>query len=135
MLGGCHCGAIRYRVEGQPNFSALCHCTDCRRHAGAPMVGWAMFPEKALKVEKGAPKIYRSSEHGRRHFCPDCGTGLFYVNAQVLPGIIDIQSATLDDPAALAPQMHIQVAERIGWMAHVHELPAFERYPPPPGNG
>ena len=132
MLGGCHCGAIRYRVDGQPNFSALCHCSDCRRHAGAPMVGWAMFPQAALKIEKGAPTIYRSSEHGRRHFCPDCGTGLFYINEQMLPGIIDVQSATLDDPAALEPQMHIQVAERIGWMAKAHELPAFERYPPPP---
>ncbi len=132
MLGGCHCGAIRYRVDGQPNFHALCHCSDCRRHAGAPMVGWAMFPEAALKIEKGAPKIYRSSENGRRHFCPECGTGLFYANAQVLPGIIDVQSATLDDASALAPQTHVQAAERLGWMAKAHELPMFERYPPPP---
>lgn len=50
----------------------------------------------------------------------------------MLPGVIEIQSATLDDPSALAPQMHIQVAERIGWMETAHELPAFERYPPPP---
>jgi hypothetical protein len=25
---------------------------------------------------------------------------------------------------------HIQVAERIRWMARAHELPTFERYPP-----
>src|ERR687895_266790 len=89
MLGGCHCGAIRYRVEGTPRTHALCHCSDCRRHAGAPMVSWAMFARDAVKIEKGAVKIYHSSEHGRRHFCPDCGTGLFYCNEQVLPGIID----------------------------------------------
>jgi hypothetical protein len=132
MQGGCHCGAIRYRLEGGPRTHALCHCTDCRRHAGAPMVGWAMFAHDALKIEKGAAKIYRSSEHGRRHFCPECGTGLFYTNEQALPGIIDVQSATLDDPNAFAPQVQIQIADRIGWMARAHELPAFDRYPPQP---
>jgi hypothetical protein len=71
-----------------------------------------------------------SSEHGRRHFRPDCGTGLFYTNAEMLSGIIDIQSATYDDPASVPARAHIQVAERIRWMERAHELPAFERYPP-----
>jgi hypothetical protein len=133
ITGGCHCGAIRYEVEGDALHHALCHCSDCRRHAGAPMVGWTMYPLGAVAVTKGEPKVYASSEHGRRHFCPECGTGLFYVNAQALPGLIDVQSATCDDPEAIPAQVHIQVAERIGWMRRVHELPAFERYPPPPG--
>ena len=94
------------------------------------MVGWTMYAQDAVKVTKGTPKIYASSEHGRRHFCADCGTGLFYVNTQMLPGIIDIQSATYDDPDSVPARAHIQVAERIGWMARAHELPVFERYPP-----
>jgi hypothetical protein len=134
ITGGCHCGAIRYRVTGEALHHALCHCSDCRRHAGAPMVGWTMYPIAAVTVEKGKPKVYASSEHGRRHFCAECGTGLFYINEQVLPGLIDVQSATYDNPEAIPAQVHIQVAERIGWMAHVHELPAFERYPPAPGS-
>ena len=101
ISGGCHCGAIRYQIAGDLIVHALCHCTDCRRHAGAPMVGWAMYPQDAVKVTKGEPKIYQSSQHGRRHFCADCGTGLFYTNAKVLPGIIDVQSATFDDPDAV----------------------------------
>jgi hypothetical protein len=52
------------------------------------------------------------------------------VNEQMLPGVIDIQSATYDDPASVPPRAHIQVAERIGWMERAHELPTFERYPP-----
>lgn len=130
ITGGCHCGAVRYQVEGKPLTHALCHCTDCRRHAGAPMVGWTMYPIAAVKVTKGQPKVYMSSENGRRHFCGDCGTGLFYRNDVILLGIIDIQSATYDDPSVIPAQAHIQVAERIGWMAHAHELPMFERYPP-----
>ena len=128
--GGCHCGAIRYQIDGEVIVHALCHCTDCRRHSGAPMVGWTMYRQEAVKVTKGAPKVYASSDSGRRHFCPDCGTGLFYVNEQMLPGIIDIQSATYDDPNAVPPQAQIQVADRIGWMKSAHELPEFERFPP-----
>ena len=94
------------------------------------MVGWTMYPLDAVKVIQGTPKIYASSEHGRRHFCGACGTGLFFTNAVVLPGIIDIQSGTYDDPDAVPARAHIQIADRIGWMEHAHELPAFERYPP-----
>jgi hypothetical protein len=118
ITGGCHCGAIRYQAEGKAVTHALCHCTDCRRHAGAPMVGWTMYVQDAVKVTKGTPKVYASSEHGRRHFCADCGTGLFYANSQILPGIIDIQSATYDDPDSVPARAHIQVAERMdGWHA------------------
>lgn len=92
------------------------------------MVGWAMYAEDALSVE-GEPKTYNSSEHGRRSFCATCGTGLFYRNAENLPGIVDIQSGTLDDPGALPAQSHIQTAERLEWMKTAHELPEFEGFP------
>lgn len=129
LSGHCHCGAIRYELDGEPRWSALCHCGDCRRHAGAPVVGWSAFPLASLRIVKGKPKVYRSSEHGRRHFCADCGTGLFYFNAVNLPDIADIQIATLDDPNAVAPQVHVQTAERLAWMEGAQKLPAFERYP------
>jgi hypothetical protein len=130
ITGGCHCGAIRYEIAGELIVHALCHCADCRRHAGAPVVGWTMYAEDALKVTKGQPKLYKSSEHGRRQFCADCGTGLFYTNTNIMPGIVDIQSGTYDDPDAVPAMMHIQTAERLRWMERAHELPTFERYPP-----
>lgn len=129
LLGQCHCGAIRYRIDGQPKHVALCHCSDCRRSAGAPMVAWAAFAEHEVTVTQGSPKTINSSGAAMRSFCADCGCGLFYRNEEVLPGIVDVQSATLDDPDALPPSAHIQTAERIGWMKHAHELPAFERFP------
>lgn len=127
--GGCHCGAVRYAIEGEPMHHALCHCSDCRRHAGAPMVGWAMFRTEQVKVTTGAPAVYESSDHGRRYFCGRCGTGLLYTNAETLPGITDVQSGTLDEPGDLPAQVHVQIAERIGWMERTHELPMFDRYP------
>lgn len=132
VTGGCHCGAIRYALEGDAITHALCHCTDCRKSAGAPMVGWTMYPQGALTLTAGEAAVYASSENGRRHFCATCGTGLFYYNQDMLPGIVDVQSATYDDPDAVPAQAHIQVADRIGWMADAHELPEFEHYPPQP---
>ena len=130
MIGGCQCGQVRYELSGAPMHHTLCHCIDCRRSAGAPVVGWMGFPAEALTVTAGAPKSYRSSEHAERQFCATCGTGLFYYNEVVLPGLVDIQSGTLDDPEATAPSAHIQTAERLSWMETAHGLPGFERYPP-----
>lgn len=107
---------------------ALCHCGDCRRHSGAPMVAWGLVSEDQLKIE-GETKEYASSENGRRHFCPTCGTALFYTNAEIFPGQVDVQIATLDDPDTIEPAAQIQVAERIGWMTRLSEMPEFERYP------
>ena len=127
--GGCHCGAIRYEVSGDPMGVSLCHCADCRNSAGAPMVAWAMFNEAQFSVTRGSAKTHNSSGASMRSFCADCGTGLYFRNAQNLPGIVDVQSATLDDPEALPPQVHIQMADAIGWMETAHSLPKFDHFP------
>ena len=127
--GGCHCGAIRFEVSGDPMGVSLCHCADCRKSAGAPMIAWAMFKEAQFSVTRGIAKTHNSSGASMRSFCGDCGTGLYFRNADNLPGIVDIQSATLDDPDALPPQAHIQMAETIGWMETAHSLPKFDRFP------
>ena len=126
--GQCHCGAVRYEMSDRTIHQALCHCTDCRRHSGAPMVAWGLVEKGDLKIE-GETKEYASSEHGRRHFCPQCGTALFYTNEQVFPGQVDVQTATLDDPDSIVPQAQIQMAERIGWMDKLDSMPRFDRYP------
>jgi hypothetical protein len=129
LAGGCHCGAIRYEVSGSPEHVALCHCADCRKSAGAPVVSFAAFNQDALTVTQGAPVDYHSAGATVRSFCGTCGSSLFYRNEDFLPGLVDFHTATLDDPDALPPAAHIQTAERIGWMATAHELPVFERYP------
>lgn len=128
LKGRCHCGAVTYEMPRQTRIQALCHCIDCRRASGAPMVAWAMVSANEMKIF-GTTQSYASSEHGRREFCARCGTGLFYTNDAAFPGFIDVQTATLDQPDAVEPSAHIQVAERIVWMAKAHELPEVERYP------
>lgn len=126
--GGCHCGAVRYEMPAEVAHAALCHCSDCRRASGAPVVAWGLAPRDKVAIA-GEPVAYASSEHARRHFCGRCGTSLFYTNEQVFPGMIDVQIATLDDPDEIAVGAQIQTAERIGWMARLDAMPSFERYP------
>lgn len=128
LKGQCHCGAIRYQMPDGVERHAVCHCTDCRRATGAPLVSWAVAPADAVTIE-GTPKVYASSEHARRHFCGDCGTSLFYTNEVVFPGLIDVQTATLDDPGAIPLRAQIQIADRISWMADADKLPMFARFP------
>ncbi len=127
--GGCRCGAIRYQVTGEPVHASLCHCRDCRAASGAPMVAWTAFPTASVTIVAGEPASYTGTGASVRHFCNRCGTGLLFVNEEMLPGIIDVQTATLDEPERFAPRAHIQVAERIGWMEGIGALPEFERFP------
>lgn len=127
--GGCQCGAVRYAVEGEALHHAVCHCADCRASAGAPFVAWLAVKEEQFRLLVGSPATYRGKHGAERAFCPACGTGVFYRNAGMLPGIVDVQSATLDDAAGLAPGAQIQCAERLPWTEGLGALPAFERYP------
>lgn len=92
------------------------------------MIAWALVPNDRLTIN-GETREYASSENGRRRFCTQCGTSLFYTNEAIFPNATDIQYATLDDPGALVPQAQIQCAERIKWMEKLADLPQFERFP------
>ena len=126
--GQCHCGAVHYDMPAETKHQAICHCSDCRRHAGAPFVSWALVDKDATTIS-GETQAYASSEHGRRHFCPNCGTTLFYTNDVVFPGLVDVQTGTLDDPDALPPTAQVPAAERLGWVERLADIPAFDRYP------
>jgi hypothetical protein len=128
LTGGCRCGAVRYALFGEPAHAALCHCTDCRRSSGAPVVGWALFPRERVSVT-GSPASYESSPGVVRQFCATCGTGLFYLNEATFPGQVDVQTGSLDDPEALPPAVRIQVAEAPAWFERFGALPVFPRYP------
>ncbi len=127
--GRCHCGAIVYSFQGGVRHSSVCHCEDCRRCAGSASVAWMAVAADDFAIEQGEPKTYRSSPDAERHFCGACGTGLYYVNENILPGLVDIQIATLDDPEAFPPQIHAQMADALAWEEGLPELPKFDRYP------
>jgi hypothetical protein len=44
ITGGCFCGFVRSETTGTPCEESICHCSICRRTAGAPLVAWFSVP-------------------------------------------------------------------------------------------
>jgi hypothetical protein len=126
--GGCLCGAVRYRVNGDTTDSAYCHCRMCQRSAGAPVLAWFTAPDENFTFTKGAPKTYVSSAKGRREFCENCGTQLLFRGDSA--GKVDINTATLDHPETMPPRFHIYRESRIPWFETTDDLPRYDTHGP-----
>ena len=126
--GGCRCGAVRYRVTGEPAATSHCHCGDCRRMTGAPTLAWAIFPADKVEIVGGDPAVHETSPGVEWGFCAGCGSTLTYRRAS-RPGLYDVTTATLDDPELFPPQKEIWTGERLSWIRSNPEVPHF------PGTG
>ena len=73
----------------------------------------------------GEPATYASSATGRRDFCASCGTQIAFRDTRT-PDRIDVNIASLDDPAAIEPEYHIWVGSRIPWLQITDDLPRYE---------
>ena len=104
--GGCLCGAVRYRVTGNPLAATLCHCGDCRRASGGTNVAWAVFENEAFKWLAAEPATYSSSPGIHWLFCGKCGSLVGYRRAS-RPGHMDITTGTLDNPDGFPPTVEI----------------------------
>jgi hypothetical protein len=94
----------------------------CRKASGAPVVSWFTVPLGSFSFIKGSPKRFDSSDHAYREFCSECGTQLTFRSKRE-PTMIDITSATLDDPNLAPPQDHIWTRSRISWFEIADALP------------
>ena len=117
--GGCLCGNVRYRITGPFDSVAHCHCTMCRRASGAAVTTWVTVPVARFAVTAGEPTTFRSSDHGLRQFCPNCGAQIAFKTTQ-RPGEVDVTVGTLDHPERHAAEFHIFAADKISWL-HVDE--------------
>ena len=70
--GSCHCGRVKFEVEGELAGAASCNCSMCQRKG---MLMW-FVPRAQLQVttpDKDA-STYTFNKHVIRHrFCPVCG--------------------------------------------------------------
>lgn len=124
--GGCFCGAVRYRIEGEPTSANHCHCRMCQRSAGAPVVTWVTAPTDRVKFVKGAPRLFESSARASRGYCADCGTQLTF-HGKEFPDEVDITAASLDDPNSVTPADHTWTESRLAWMVTGDTLPTHRR--------
>lgn len=123
LTGGCLCGAIRYEARGTPFHRTVCHCSICRRAAGAPMVAWFTVKPADFAFTAGQPSTYRSSAKAQRSFCPVCGTHLTFKMDAL--DEIDVTACSLDDPEAVPPQDHTYVASQLSWVRLEDRLPLY----------
>ena len=54
-LGHCLCGAVAYRLTGEPLTFYACHCTDCQRRTGAAFALSMIVRRAALELTRGEP--------------------------------------------------------------------------------
>jgi hypothetical protein len=70
--GSCHCGRIRFEVEGQVDSGMACNCSMCSRRGS---LLWFVPREKLrLLTDEDAASTYLFNQHVIQHrFCPTCG--------------------------------------------------------------
>lgn len=124
--GGCLCGAVRYRVIGEPLACTICHCRSCRLANGAPSVAWAVFRPGDFEILRGEPVGFNSSPPVTRRFCGRCGTPLTYQHTS-RPDAVDVTTATFDKPDLFPPTKEIWTEDRISWERVNEDIPQFPR--------
>jgi hypothetical protein len=127
--GGCLCGKLRFRVTAPALDSGYCHCRMCQRNSGAPVVAWVTFAIGGFSWTAGRAHSYASSARARREFCADCGSYLVFTSDD-FPQEVTVNTASLDDPGAFPPRLHIFTASRIPWFCTDDTLPRYETYGP-----
>ena len=123
VRGRCLCGQLKYRAAKGPLWTALCHCESCRRAASAPVVAWMGFDVREVEWD-GDRRLFQSSAHATRGFCPACGSQMSFESAR-WPGEVHLYAVTRDDPQNYRPQLHCYTAEHLPWLTIDDDLPRF----------
>ncbi|HTZ77347.1 MAG TPA: GFA family protein [Stellaceae bacterium] len=132
LEGGCACGAVRYRMTSAPMFVHCCHCLDCQRQTGSAFVLNALIEADRVTLLRGEPKPYlMPTDSGKPHRvfrCPSCQTAVWSEYGGAGPVIRFVRVGTLDNPAALPPDVHIYTRSKQPWVTLPAGVPAFEAY-------
>lgn len=132
-IGGCLCGAVRYRTTAEPLGARVCWCRDCQRIAANGTVN-ALFAAHSIEID-GAPAVFVRTSEGsgnavRRRFCARCGCHLF-ADTPGYPGVVVVRVGTLDDPSSVRPASNIWSASAPAWACLDASIERVERQPPP----
>jgi len=128
--GGCSCGAVRYRLASDPLFTHCCHCLNCQRQTGSAFVINLLIESDRVELLAGDPRpvdVPRDAGKKQRVFrCPVCQVAVYsrYTRA----GIRFVRGGTLDEPASIAPDVHIYTRSKLSWVTIPSSVPAFAAY-------
>jgi hypothetical protein len=136
LEGGCACGAVRYRLTNAPMIVHACHCRDCQRQTGSAFVINLWIERKFVEASGAEPAAVRvpPGGSGKPHDilkCARCGTAL-WSRYHAAPGdTLLVRAGTLDDPTAVAPDVHIFTRSKLPWLElppDANAYPAFYKF-------
>ena len=128
--GGCSCGAVRYRLTSAPMFTHCCHCLDCQRQTGSAFVLNALIEGVRVETSGDTRGVVMPTDSGRPHTifrCPKCEVALW----SEYGGRAEVRFmrvGTLDQPSAIAPDVHIYTRSKQPWVKLPEGAPAFDVY-------
>jgi len=125
----CRCGHLRATTLGEPVRMSVCHCLNCKKRSGSAFAVQARWPSDQVTIEghsKAFKKVSDSGNWATFHFCPDCGSDLYYRNEG--PGVdadmadlVGIPLGAFDDPFFGALNYSVYENRKLGWLEIVGE--------------
>lgn len=132
LEGGCTCRAVRFRMTGRPLFVHCCHCRWCQRESGSAFALNAMIEADRVELLSGeleAADIPSQSGKGQKvSRCPTCRIAVWSTYAGTGQAVRFVRVGALDNPDALAPDIHIYVASKQPWVTLSPDIPALPEY-------
>jgi len=126
--GGCQCGAVRFRIEGDLGEASICHCRMCQKAMGGlmgPFVGPATPGD--LLWTRGERKRFQSSNKVHRGFCGDCGTPLTFEYSDISVGLA---IGAFDRAGDIRPAEQLASPARVPYFDDLALLPMHEEDEP-----
>lgn len=117
QLGGCRCGAVRYRLTAAPLLVHACHCHDCQTRSGAAFTLPMVVRSADLVVTGPLDVLFQPTAAGReidQSFCPRCRVSLLS-RARAAPDFTTLRAGTLDDAGWVVPIVQTFVESAIPW--------------------
>ena len=132
-FASCACGTLAVRCEGEPRKVSMCHCSDCQRRTGSLFSVAAFFDRDAVRLVRGMTQSFtRRGVSGKRvafHFCPDCGSSVFW-EPERLPHLIGVAVGAFADPSFPMPEQAVFVSEKHDWLALPDAITTWPILPP-----
>ncbi|CAN5589601.1 GFA family protein [soil metagenome] len=120
LTGGCQCGAVRFRTDGEIGRASICHCRMCQKALAGPFGALVTVSVANLVWTRGGPAHFQSSDQVKRGFCAACGTPLTFDYG---PDKIDLAVFAFDEPSRVEPRVQLAVEGRPAWMEHLADMP------------
>jgi len=128
--GSCHCGAITYEAEVDPERVGVCHCTDCQVLTGSAFRVSVPAAAETFRLLTGHPKTYlKTADSGvkRRHsFCQNCGGPVAASADSDSPPTYSLRVGCLAQKAQLPPKRRIWCKSALPWSQDISSVPGIE---------